>query len=221
MQIYRSVYSCGEAEYTVERSRFIAHVSPAETPEEARAFIAGIKEKYKDATHNVPAFVCGAGSEHQWASDDGEPQGTSGMPVLRLLTGEGLTNVAIVITRYFGGIKLGTGGLARAYTHAASLGIESAGICEVRESALLSYSFDYQYLSKLQSMAEDGRFEMDGLEYTDTVSAVIKCPSENRDAVKSAVSDLTSGRAVLKNETSAPCRYLLQKKTDKNSQNSI
>ena len=221
MQIYRSVYGCGEAEYTVERSRFIAHVSPAETPEEARAFIAGIKEKYKDATHNVPAFVCGAGSEHQWASDDGEPQGTSGMPVLRLLTGEGLTNVAIVITRYFGGIKLGTGGLARAYTHAASLGIESAGICEVRESALLSYSFDYQYLSKLQSMAEDGRFEMDGLEYTDTVSAVIKCPSENRDAVKSAVSDLTSGRAVLKNETSAPCRYLLQKKTDKNSQNSI
>jgi len=211
MQIYRSVYSCGEAEYTVERSRFIAHVSPAETPEEARAFIAGIKEKYKDATHNVPAFVCGAGSEHQWASDDGEPQGTSGMPVLRLLTGEGLTNVAIVITRYFGGIKLGTGGLARAYTHAASLGIESAGICEVRESALLSYSFDYQYLSKLQSMAEDGRFEMDGLEYTDTVSAVIKCPSENREAVKSAVSDLTSGRAVLKSETSAPCRYLLQK----------
>ena len=211
MQIYRSVYSCGEAEYTVERSRFIAHVSPAETPEEARAFIAGIKEKYKDATHNVPAFVCGAGSEHQWASDDGEPQGTSGMPVLRLLTGEGLTNVVIVITRYFGGIKLGTGGLARAYTHAASLGIESAGICEVRESALLSYSFDYQYLSKLQSMAEDGRFEMDGLEYTDTVSAVIKCPSENREAVKSAVSDLTSGRAVLKSETSAPCRYLLQK----------
>jgi len=211
MQIYRSVYSCGEAEYTVERSRFIAHVSPAETPEEARAFIAGIKEKYKDATHNVPAFVCGAGSEHQWASDDGEPQGTSGMPVLRLLTGEGLTNVAIVITRYFGGIKLGTGGLARAYTHAASLGIESAGICEVRESALLSYSFDYQYLSKLQSMAEDGRLEMDGLEYTDTVSAVIKCPSENREAVKSAVSDLTSGRAVLKSETSAPCRYLLQK----------
>ncbi|MBE6019561.1 MAG: YigZ family protein [Clostridiales bacterium] len=211
MQIYRSVYGCGEAEYTVERSRFITHVSPAETPEEARAFIAGIKEKYKDATHNVPAFVCGAGSEHQWASDDGEPQGTSGMPVLRLLTGEGLTNVAIVITRYFGGIKLGTGGLARAYTHAASLGIESAGICEVRESALLSYSFDYQYLSKLQSMAEDGRFEMDGLEYTDTVSAVIKCPSENREAVKSAVSDLTSGRAVLKSETSAPCRYLLQK----------
>ena len=104
MFLYRSVYEYGEAEYVIEKSRFIAHVSPVETPEEARLFIAGIKEKYKDATHNVPAFVCGAGSEHQWASDDGEPQGTSGMPVLKLITAEELTNVAIVITRYFGGI---------------------------------------------------------------------------------------------------------------------
>ena len=210
MYLYRSVYGCGEVEYTIERSRFIAHVSPAESPEEARAFIAGIKERYKDATHNVPAFVCGAGSEHQWASDDGEPQGTSGMPVLKLLTAEGLTNVAIVITRYFGGIKLGTGGLARAYTHAASLGIENACICEVRESALLRYSFDYSYLSKLRSMSEEGKFEMSDLEYTETVSALIKCPEENSAAVKSAVSDLTSGRAVLLSENSALGRYLIQ-----------
>ena len=210
MYLYRSVYGCGEAEYTIERSRFIAHVSPAESPEEARAFIAGIKERYKDATHNVPAFVCGAGSEHQWASDDGEPQGTSGMPVLKLLTAEGLTNVAIVITRYFGGIKLGTGGLARAYTHAASLGIENARICEVRESALLRYSFDYSYLSKLRSMSDEGRFEMSDIEYTETVSALIKCPEENSASVKSAVSDLTSGRAVLLSENSALGRYLVQ-----------
>ena len=210
MYLYRSVYGCGEAEYTIERSRFIAHVSPAESPEEARAFIAGIKERYKDATHNVPAFVCGAGSEHQWASDDGEPQGTSGMPVLKLLTAEGLTNVAIVITRYFGGIKLGTGGLARAYTHAASLGIENARICEVRESALLRYSFDYSYLSKLRSMSDEGRFEMSDIEYTEAVSALIKCPEENSASVKSAVSDLTSGRAVLLSENSALGRYLIQ-----------
>ena len=210
MYLYRSVYGCGEAEYTIERSRFIAHVSPAESPEEARAFIAGIKERYKDATHNVPAFVCGAGSEHQWASDDGEPQGTSGMPVLKLLTAEGLTNVAIVITRYFGGIKLGTGGLARAYTHAASLGIENARICEVRESALLRYSFDYSYLSKLRSMSDEGRFEMSDIEYTEAVSALIKCPEENSASVKSAVSDLTSGKAVLLSENSALGRYLIQ-----------
>lgn len=212
MYLYRSVYECGEAEYTIERSRFITHVSPAETPEEARAFIAGIKERYKDAAHNVPAFVCGAGSEHQWASDDGEPQGTSGMPVLKLIMAQKLTNVAIVITRYFGGIKLGTGGLARAYTHAALLGIEDAGICEVRQSALLRYSFDYSYLSKLLSMSEEGRFEMSDIEYTETVSALLKCPEENSASVKSAISDLTSGKAVLLSENSAPGRYLIQDK---------
>ena len=209
MYLYRSVYGCGEAEYTIERSRFITHVSPAESPEEARAFIAGIKERYKDATHNVPAFVCGAGSEHQWASDDGEPQGTSGMPVLKLILAQELTNVAIVITRYFGVIKLGTVGLARAYTHAASLGIENASICEVRQSALLRYSFDYSYLSKLRSMSEESRFEMSDFEYTETVSALLKCPEENSAAVKSAVSDLTSGKAILLSENSTLGRYLI------------
>lgn len=207
MFLYKSVYEYGEAEYIIEKSRFIAHVSPAETPEEARLFISGIKEKYKDATHNVPAFVCGAGSEHQWASDDGEPQGTSGMPVLKLITAEGLTNVAVVITRYFGGIKLGTGGLARAYTHAAKLGIEAAGICDVTESSLLKYSFDYTYLSKITNYASEMGFEITDIEYTDSVSAVLSCPKESTERLKSAVSDLTSGRAELLNEAETKGRY--------------
>ena len=207
MFLYRSVYEYGEAEYVVEKSRFIAHVSPAETPEEARLFIADIKEKYRDATHNVPAFVCGAGSEHQWASDDGEPQGTSGLPVLKLITAEGLTNVVIVITRYFGGIKLGTGGLARAYTHAAKLGIEAAGICDVKESSRLKYSFDYTYLSKITNYAAERGYELGETEYTDSVSAVISCPSEDADRVRSAVSDMTSGKAALLEEKLTPGRY--------------
>ena len=209
MFLYRSVYEYGEAEYIIERSRFIAHVSPAEMPEDARLLIADIKEKYKDATHNVPAFVCGVGSEHQWASDDGEPQGTSGMPVLKLITAEELTNVAVVITRYFGGIKLGTGGLARAYTHAAKLGIEAAGICEVKESSLLKYSFDYTYLSKITNYASDRGFDMSDIEYTDSVSAVISCPKEDTDRLKSAVSDMTSGKAILVNESVTLGRYLV------------
>lgn len=214
MQLYRSVYGYAEAEYIVERSRFIAHVSPAESPEEARAFIAEIKEEYRDATHNVPAFVCGAGSEHQWASDDGEPQGTSGMPVLRLLTTEELTNVVIVITRYFGGIKLGTGGLARAYTHAASLAVKKAGICEVRESSLLKYSFDYTYLSRICSMAEGCGYETGDIEYTDSVSAVLKCPGEKTESAKAAISDITSGKAVLVCEERTLGRYLLNEKEE-------
>lgn len=211
MQPYRSVFEYAEAEYTVERSRFIAHVSPAESPEEARAFIAEIKARYRDATHNVPAFVCGPGSEHQWASDDGEPQGTSGMPVLRLLTGGELTNVAIVITRYFGGIKLGTGGLARAYSHAASLAVEKAGICEVRESTLLGYTFDYTYLSKLTAMAPNCGFEIGDIEYTNRVNVIVKCPEEKTEEIKAAINDLTSGKALLTSENKALGRYRLSK----------
>ena len=212
MEVYRTISKEAEATQIIEKSRFIAHAKPVETREEAEEFIAGIKAKYRDATHNVPAMVIGEKSQIQWASDDGEPQGTSGMPVLKLITAGELTNVAIVITRYFGGIKLGTGGLARAYTHAASLGIENAGICEVRQSALMRYSFDYSYLSKLRSMSEEGRFEMSDIEYTETVSALLKCPEENSDLVKSAISDLTSGKAVLLSENSVPGRYLIQEK---------
>ena len=210
MNLYRSIYEYAEAEYVVERSRFIAHASPAATPEEARLFAAEIKERYKDATHNVPAFVCGAGKEHQWASDDGEPSGTSGMPVLKLITSEDLTNIVLVITRYFGGIKLGTGGLARAYTHAAKLAIEKAGICEVRESAILSYSFDYTYFNKIQNLAGDSGFDIGDITYTDTVSAVIRCPSEDEERIRSLMADLTGGKAVLTGEERAEAKYLLK-----------
>jgi uncharacterized YigZ family protein len=210
MNLYRSIYEYAEAEYVIERSRFIAHASPAATPEEARLFAADIKERYKDATHNVPAFVCGAGKEHQWASDDGEPSGTSGMPVLKLITSEDLTNIVLVITRYFGGIKLGTGGLARAYTHAAKLAIEKAGICEVRESAILSYSFDYTYFNKIQNLAGDSGFDIGDITYTDTVSAVIRCPSEDEERIRSLMADLTGGKAVLTGAERAEAKYLLQ-----------
>ena len=208
MHLYRSIFGYAEAEYIIERSRFIAHASPAETPEEARLFVSEIKERYKDATHNVPAFVCGAGKEHQWASDDGEPSGTSGMPVLKLITSEDLTNLVIVITRYFGGIKLGTGGLARAYTHAAKLAIEKAGICEVRESAVLTYSFDYTYLNRIQNLAGEGVFVLGDMTYTDTVSAVIRCPSEDDEKVRSLIADVTGGRAVLTGEERSAAKYL-------------
>ena len=210
MNLYRSIYEYAEAEYVIERSRFIAHASPAATPEEARLFASEIKERYKDATHNVPAFVCGAGKEHQWASDDGEPSGTSGMPVLKLITSEDLTNIVLVITRYFGGIKLGTGGLARAYTHAAKLAIEKAGICEVRESAILSYSFDYTYLNRIQNLAGDSGFDIGDITYTDTVSAVIRCPSEDEERIRSLMADLTGGKAVLTGEERAEAKYLLK-----------
>lgn len=207
MFLYRSIKGYAEAEYVIEKSRFIAHASPAETPEEARLFVSEIKEKYKDATHNVPAFVCGPGMEHQWQSDDGEPSGTSGMPVLRLINGEDLTNIVVVVTRYFGGIKLGTGGLARAYTHAAKLAIEKAGICEVRQSVRLRYSFDYSYLAKLQSLAAEKDIMISDIEYTDTVSADLICETERREEIISLMGNLSGGKALLTGEEIFDAKY--------------
>ncbi len=207
MVLYKSIYEYAEAEYIVEKSRFIAHASPAETTEEAKLFVAEIKEKYKDATHNVPAFIVGPGMEHQWASDDGEPQGTSGMPVLKLISASELTNVVIVVTRYFGGIKLGTGGLARAYTHAAKLAIEEAGICEVREGVSLTYKFDYTYLSKLQSIADDSGFAIEDIKYTEVIEATLSCMSEESERIKSLVADISGGKAELINEEIKLAKY--------------
>lgn len=200
MVLYKSIFEYAEAEYIVEKSRFIAHASPAETTDEAKLFVAGIKDKYKDATHNVPAFVVGPGMEHQWASDDGEPQGTSGMPILKLISASELTNIVIVVTRYFGGIKLGTGGLARAYTHAAKLAIEEAGICEVIEGKSLKYRFDYTYLSKLQSIADESGFTMDDINYTDVIEASLTCMAEDSERIKSLMADISGGKAELLRE---------------------
>lgn len=154
MELYKTVRSRADAEQTIERSRFIAHVCPVQTRDEADAFLAEIREKYRDATHNVPAMVIGDKSQIQWASDDGEPQGTSGAPMVQMMVREGLTNLIVVVTRYFGGIKLGTGGLVRAYTGSAKLGLEAAGICSVREMTEMTLRIDYPHLAKIQNMAQ-------------------------------------------------------------------
>lgn len=200
MKLYSTVRRQAQAEQIIEKSRFITYVSPAETKEEADAFIASIRKKHKDATHNVPAMVLGDKLQVQWASDDGEPQGTSGAPMVQLLVNEGITNVVIVVTRYFGGIKLGTGGLVRAYTSSAKLGLEAAGICDVEEMCLLTYEIDYTYLAKLQNLAGSGFFSISDIKYTDVVEVTLCLHPEKLDEAMSAVSNLTVGRGVLKNQ---------------------
>ena len=200
MKLYSTVRRQAQAEQIIEKSRFITYVSPAETKEEADAFIASIRKKHKDATHNVPAMVLGDKLQVQWASDDGEPQGTSGAPMVQLLVNEGITNVVIVVTRYFGGIKLGTGGLVRAYTSSAKLGLEAAGICDVEEMCLLTYEIDYTYLAKLQNLAGSGFFTISDIKYTDVVEVTLCLHPEKLDEAMSEVSNLTVGRGVLKNQ---------------------
>jgi uncharacterized YigZ family protein len=190
---YRTVFQEAEAEQIIQRSRFIAHVSPVESYEEAQAYVARIKEIYKDATHNVPAVVIGEKQELQWMSDDGEPQGTSGPPMLRMLVEKGLTNVVVVVTRYFGGVKLGTGGLVRAYSSSAKLGLDSAGICEVDDGVTLEYLFDYSYLAKINNMSQTGDFTIIATEYSDKIQMTIGCVLEKEKEVVQLFNDVTSG----------------------------
>ena len=198
---YKTVAKQAEAEQIIEKSRFIAYVKPVESKEEADEFIASIKAMHKSATHNVPAFVIGDQFQLQWASDDGEPQGTSGAPMVQMLVKEGITNVVIVVTRYFGGIKLGTGGLVRAYTSSAKLGLEAAGICEVKEMAVLQYKVDYSFLSKIQNMAQGGLFSIEDIIYEADVTMKIVSEIEDAEEVKVLFTNLTSATAVLKSES--------------------
>lgn len=215
MKLYSTVRGEGSAEQIIEKSRFITYVSPAETKEEADAFIASIRKKHKDATHNVPAMVLGDKMQVQWGSDDGEPQGTSGAPIVQMLVAQGITNVVVVVTRYFGGIKLGTGGLVRAYTSSAKIGLEAAGICDVCERSVLTYALDYTYLTKLQNLAastkvtvDDGEadeknlFAIENLAYTDVVQAELSCVPEHSGELHSLITNLTGGQGRLLSEES-------------------
>lgn len=210
MELYKTVRKQAEAVQVIDKSRFIAHVFPAESREEADAFLAEIREKYKDATHNVPAMVIGDKSQIQWASDDGEPQGTSGAPMVQMMVKEGLTNLIVVVTRYFGGIKLGTGGLVRAYTSSAKLGLEAAGVCSVREMAELTVKIDYPYLAKIQNMASEQldleeadregeenltNFRIANIQYTDKIEMKIQTFPGSLTNVELLFQNITSGKA--------------------------
>ena len=200
MKLYSTVRAEASAEQIIEKSRFIAYVSPVETREEADEFIASIRKKHKDATHNVPAMVLGDKFQIQWGSDDGEPQGTSGAPIVQMLVAQGITNVVVVVTRYFGGIKLGTGGLVRAYTSSAKLGLEAAGVCDVCERQVMTYALDYTYLAKLQNLAGDELFTIENLVYTDVVEAELSCLPERADELSGLIANLTGGKGILKSE---------------------
>ena len=202
MKLYETVYREAEAEYSIQKSRFIAHIFPVETYDEAKAYISSVKLKYKDATHNVPVLVIGNKQEMQWSSEDGEPQGTAGAPVLRMIVDSGLTNLVIVVTRYFGGIKLGTGGLMRAYTAAVRLALNEAKLCEVRESVSLKYEIPYNHLSQIEKFSKSGLFKIDKIEYTDKVTLDVSGDIDQKQSIIDTITEVTAGKCKLLKEKS-------------------
>lgn len=191
---YLALFEGGEGVIIEKKSRFIATVEPVETVEEAEAFIEKVKKKYWDARHNCHAFTVGVDMPLSRCSDDGEPSGTAGKPMLEVLLGKEIHNVAVVVTRYFGGTLLGTGGLVRAYTQAVQEGLANCSIVEKNAGCLYSLDMDYTDLGKVQyQLAEMGVFTKDTA-YEDRVKMEILIPRGDVDRVQKKLIETSSGR---------------------------
>lgn len=192
---YRTVYEGGEGELTEKKSRFIATVRPVQTEQEALDFIEEMRKKYWDARHNCYVYTVGENRETTRMSDDGEPSGTAGRPMLDVVLGEDLYNVAVVVTRYFGGVLLGTGGLVRAYSGAVQEGLKASRIIEKIHGIALEVTTDYSGIGKLQYIAGERGLPILDSEYTDKVVLQILTPAEETAAVEKAITEGTNGRA--------------------------
>ena len=186
---YRVVYEGGQGEIVEKKSRFIATVCPVETEEEAVAFINEMKKRYWDARHNCSAFVIGEKQELTRCSDDGEPAQTAGRPMLDVLLKEGVTNVAVVVTRYFGGVLLGTGGLVRAYQKSVQEGLAASKVIEKRNGFLLYISTDYNGVGKLQYLFGQKEISIVESEYAANVRITILVPEERKQEIERRLSN--------------------------------
>lgn len=200
---YKTVYRGGEGEITEKKSRFIANVVPVSSEEEAEEFIESMKKKYWDARHNCYAYIIGERGEIKRFSDDGEPGGTAGKPILEVLAGEGITNAAIVVTRYFGGTLLGTGGLVRAYGAAAKAGLSASAVINKIPGMRLSITTDYTGLGKIQYLLGQRGITVLDTVYTDKVEMEALVSLKEGAAVKVEITEGTNGQAVL--QEGEPC----------------
>lgn len=202
---YKAVYQGGTGEIIEKKSRFITTVIPAEDEETAINFIESLRKKYWNASHNCYAYVIGERNELQRCSDDGEPQGTAGRPMLEVLLGEEVHNVCVVVTRYFGGTLLGTGGLVRAYQGATKAGLENSVIITKKHGIDLSITTDYTGLGKIQYILGQRGIKIVDSVYTDKVELEVLVPVEELGSVKAAITEGTNGQA--KMEEVLECYY--------------
>lgn len=192
---YKTVYRGGEAEIIEKKSRFIATVKPVKTEEEAIAFIETMKKKYWNATHNCSAYVLGEHFQIQRCSDDGEPSGTAGKPMLDVLLGEEIHDVVVVVTRYFGGTLLGTGGLVRAYSSSTKEGLLASKVITKMHGQKISIQTDYTGLGKIQYILGQSGLTILNSIYTDKVELEVLLPENEIAAVMAEIREGTNGQA--------------------------
>ena len=191
-----TLQTAASASLTERKSEFIATAAPVHTEEEALAFVADLRKRYADARHNVYAYLLREGNTSRF-SDDGEPHGTAGLPILDVLRGEGLTDVAVVVTRYFGGILLGTGGLVRAYSQSARLAIDAAGRVQIVPLTVFTLRVSYADLRRVESLLAAVPLSRLDAVYTDEVLLTLAIREEGYASLASALSERTNGRAIL------------------------
>ncbi|MEK4027894.1 YigZ family protein [Pseudobacillus sp. FSL P4-0506] len=194
---YYTVKGYGEEEIVIQKSRFIAYVTRAETEEQAQQFIAEIKKKNWNATHNCSAYMIGETNHIQKANDDGEPSGTAGLPILEVLKKRGLKDTVVVVTRYFGGIKLGAGGLIRAYGKAASEGIDAAKVVERRLMQIMEIAIDYTWLGKVENELRSSVYSIKDIHYLDKVTVETFVEENQKETFTDWMTELTNGQAVI------------------------
>lgn len=202
---YYTVKGNGQTEIIIQKSRFLAHAARTETEEAAQNFIESIKKEHWNATHNCSAYLIGENDQVQKANDDGEPSGTAGVPILEVLKKKKLKNTTVVITRYFGGIKLGAGGLIRAYGKAASEGIKAAGTVERILMKAIHAKVDYTWLGKLENEIRSSAFSLKEIHYLDKVNLEVLVEENLTDNYKEWITGLTNGQAEFEE---AECVYL-------------
>lgn len=194
---FRTVKGLGNDEIIIKKSRFIGHAKPVATEEEAARFIEGIKQQHKAATHNCSAYMVGQRDEIQKQSDDGEPSGTAGRPIMEVIKHQGMKNIAVVVTRYFGGIMLGAGGLVRAYTDAAVIGIAAAvPIYQVLHREVL-VEIDYTWHGKVENELRGRKMLLGETLFTDKVTMVCLPIAVEAELFMASMRDITQGQGLI------------------------
>ena len=194
---FRTIKEDGQVQEEIKKSRFICHAKRVYSEEEARDFITAIKKEHYKATHNCSAFIIGERSEIKRTSDDGEPSGTAGVPMLGVLENHNLTNVCVVVTRYFGGIKLGAGGLIRAYAGSVALAVKEIGIIEIKEQAGIAIQMSYtQYQEYSNFLKEHDLIELE-TNFTEQVDTMIYVDKEAKENIKAALVEFFNGKVTL------------------------
>ena len=194
---FRTIKEDGQVQEEIKKSRFICHAKRVYSEEEARDFITAIKKEHYKATHNCSAFIVGERSEIKRTSDDGEPSGTAGVPMLGVLENHNLTNLCVVVTRYFGGIKLGAGGLIRAYAGSVALAVKEIGIIEIKEQAGITIQMSYaQYQEYGNFLREHKLLELE-TNFTDQVDTMIYVNKEEKENIKAALVEFFNGKITL------------------------